>query len=367
MLNAAQRLRRHVRLSRIAREDAPSPPFLILFINSLCNMRCDHCFYWQALNKQDDLTVEEIFALSDELGTVENLNLSGGEPFLRKEFAQICTRFIRNNGVKQIYVPTNGYFTDRTVEHVSNTLESPGLELFAVELSLDGMPAFHDEFRGARHAFDHAMETYDALAQLQKKDERLRIHCISTATEINLEQIRELTTFLYERCPVMDHHNLAIIRGDRKNPSLRGPLLDRYEELYDYIRQLWAPREKGRYGSFVEPMLQWAKIRTAREERQVIPCTAGRLAGVIHANGDVALCEAHKPLGNLRERTFSDIWTSDEARELRRSISARECHCTTEVFMWPSITYQPLQLARAMVGGKVWKRRAPLPLLETRR
>lgn len=97
----------------------------------------------------------------------------------------------------------------------------------------------------------------------------------------------------------------------------------------------------------------------------MIPCTAGKLAGVIHANGDVALCEAHKPIGNLREKTFTEIWNSPEPAELRRSIAARECHCTTEVFMWPSITYQPVQLARPMIGGKVWKGRSQLPLLKT--
>ena len=31
-----------------------------------------------------------------------------------------------------------------------------------------------------------------------------------------------LTTFLFDRCPKMSHHNLALIRGDRKNPSLQG-------------------------------------------------------------------------------------------------------------------------------------------------
>jgi MoaA/NifB/PqqE/SkfB family radical SAM enzyme len=308
--------------------------------------------------------VEELFALSAELGPIENLNLSGGEPFLRKEFAQICRRFVEHNGVRQIYVPTNGYFTDKTVEQVTATLKDSTLELFVVELSLDGMPAFHDEFRGARHAFEKAMQTYDALVEIQKQDPRLRIHCISTATEINLGQVRELTTYLYERCPKMDHHNLAIIRGDRKNPTLRGPLLEQYEELYEYIRNLWAPREQDRYGAIVEPMLQWAKIRTAREDRQVVPCTAGRLTAVIHANGDVAVCEAHKPLGNLRERSFNDIWRSAEAAQLRRSIRARECHCTTEVFLWPSITYQPAELARAMVGGKVWRHRKPLPIVD---
>jgi MoaA/NifB/PqqE/SkfB family radical SAM enzyme len=363
-VNAAQRISRHIRLTNDAYFGVETPPFLVLFINSICNMQCEHCFYWTALNKKDDLTRDELFALSRELGPIENLNLSGGEPFLRKEFAEICAQFIRHNGVKQIYVPTNAYFTERTVEQISRTLEEKPLQLFAVEISLDGMPEFHDNFRVARNSFQKAMETYDALAELQKSDERLRIHCISTATDINMDQIRMLTTFLYDRCPQMDHHNLAIIRGDRKNPSLKGPMLEQYEELYEYIRRLWAPREEGRYGAIVEPMLQWAKVKTAREDRQVIPCTAGRLAAVIHANGDVAVCEQHAPLGNLRRNTFREIWASDAAKRLRQSIANRECHCTTEVFMWPSITYQPAQLARAMVGGKVWRRPRELPVIE---
>lgn len=365
-MNAVERVSRHIRLSNLALRGVETPPFLVLFINSICNMKCEHCFYWTALNKKDDLTREELFALSGELGPIENLNLSGGEPFLRKDFAEICAQFIRQNGVKQIYVPTNAYFTDKVVEQISRTLEEKSLQLFVAELSLDGMPEFHDTFRVAKHSFERAMQTYDALAELQKSDSRLRIHCISTATDINMDQIRELTTFLYDRCPQMDHHNLAIIRGDRKNPTLKGPLLEQYEELYGYIRRLWAPREAGRYGSIVEPMLQWGKVKTAREDRQVIPCTAGRMTAVIHANGDVAVCEQHTPLGNLRRNTFREIWSSEQANQLRVSIANRECHCTTEVFMWPSITFQPVQLARAMVGGRVWRRPRELPVLERR-
>ncbi len=97
MKDFAQRVAKHARLNwqNLAWPSLPSPPFLILFINSLCNMRCEHCFYWQQLNQRDDLTFEEIVALSEELGAIENLNLSGGEPFLRKEFDVICRQFIR--------------------------------------------------------------------------------------------------------------------------------------------------------------------------------------------------------------------------------------------------------------------------------
>jgi MoaA/NifB/PqqE/SkfB family radical SAM enzyme len=361
-MNLVPRVAKHLRLQwkNLSVPDVPSPPFVILFINSICNMKCEHCFYWQQLNSPDDLTFDEMVELSRQLGPIENLNLSGGEPFIRKDFGEICRQFIRHNGVKEIYVPSNGYFTDRTITQIRETLKESSLRLFTVELSLDGMPEFHDTFRVTKNSFEKAMETYDALAELQQEDARLQIHAISTATADNMDEIRKLTTFLFDRCPRMSHHNLALIRGDRKDPSLQGPILDEYTQLADYVKRLWAPREASRYGSIVEPMLQWAKVKTARERRQVVPCRAGVLSVVIYHNGDVSVCESHKPLGNIRKTPFQEIWRSAEARQLRASIRAKACHCTNEIFLWPSITFQPLQLARAMAGAKVWERPAPL-------
>ena len=359
-MNLAKRVTRHTRITLNGYQAAPQPNFLVLFINSICNMKCEHCFYWTSLNKRDDLTKEEIFELSRSLGKLENLNLSGGEPFLRKEFAEICRQFIQHNDVRQIYVPTNGYFTDRTVAAVTGVLEETELDLFVCEISLDGMPEFHDNFRVAKNAFQKAMETYEALVEIQKRDPRLRIHAISTATNVNMAEIRTLTTYLYERCPNMDHHNLAIIRGDRKNPDLAAPMLKEYQELYSYVRRLWAPRETGRYGAIVEPMLQWAKVQTLKEKRQVVPCSAGRLSAVVYANGDVGVCEIHKPIGNLRQKSFQEIWASEQAGALRKSIANCECYCTTEVFLWPSIVFHPPSLAKGMVEARVWEKAVPL-------
>jgi MoaA/NifB/PqqE/SkfB family radical SAM enzyme len=362
-MHIVSRIAKHLRLSwqNLSIPDVPSPPFVILFINSVCNMKCDHCFYWQSLNSPDDLTFQEIVDLSSQLGKIENLNLSGGEPFLRKEFGAICRQFIHRNGVKEIYVPTNGWYTAKTVAQIRETLKEKSLRLFAVELSLDGMEEFHDRFRATKNAFKKAMETYDALADLQHEDARLQIHSISTATADNMDEIRRLTTYLFERCPQMSHHNLALIRGDRKNPTLQGPKLVEYQALYEYVKRLWAPRENTRYGRIVEPMLQWTKVKTAREQRQVVPCRAGVLSAVVYHNGDVSVCEALQPLGNIRERSFSEIWRSEWARRRRASIRAGECYCTNEIFMWPSITFQPLHLARVLIGSRAWRRSTPLP------
>jgi MoaA/NifB/PqqE/SkfB family radical SAM enzyme len=359
-MNILDRVIRHTRITTHNYQELPTPKFLVLYINSICNMKCEHCFYWTSLNQKDDLTKEEIFSLSRSLGKIENLNLSGGEPFLRQEFAEICRQFIQQNQVRQIYVPTNGYYTEKTVAAVTDVLKEQELDILAIELSLDGMPEFHDKIRGTKNAFKQAMATYAALAEVQKSDPRLRIHASATAMDVNMNEIKQLATYLYDHCPQMDHLNLGIIRGDRKNPTLALPILKEYSALYDYIHRLWLPREQGRYGSIVEPMLQWTKVKTLQEQQQIAPCTAGRISAVIYANGDVSACEIHSPIGNLRKNSFPEIWGSFQAQKLRQSIANKECYCSTEVFMWPSIVYQPISLVKAMIGAKVWQRPQPL-------
>jgi MoaA/NifB/PqqE/SkfB family radical SAM enzyme len=348
------RINRHTKLSVQAAKHRKqqTPPFMIIFINSICNLTCEHCFYWKELNKRDDLTFDEFESLSLQLGRFENLNLSGGEPFIRKEFAEICEFFIKNNGVRNIYVPTNGYFTDRTEKALRKVLKHDSLDLFVCEISLDGMPEYHNNFRGNQRSFQKAMETYEMLAGLQQEDPRLRIHSNTVAMSENMDEIWSLTEYLYENCPKMEHHNLAIIRGDRKNPSLRGPQLEKYKGLYRHVAEVWSDREKHRFGASVEPMLQWAKVKTIEAETQFVPCKAGILTGVVYANGDVSVCEQHLPLGNLREKSFFDIWDSPEAEKLREQIKAKKCYCTNEVFLWSSIVFQPVHLTRAVIGTK---------------
>ncbi len=352
------RARRHLRLSILAQGIGPmrTPPFITLFVNSICNLTCDHCFYWQSLNQRDDLTFAELEVLSQDLGRIENINLSGGEPFIRKDLAEVVTMFVKNNGVKQVYVPTSGFFPDRLERVVRQVMaDCPELQIFALELSLDGTAAYHDRIRGHAESFDRAMQSYDVAAALQQQDPRIRVHATSVSTSENLEELRLLSHFLFDRCPRMDHHHVASIRGDRKDPGLVEPRADLHQSLWVEVQRLWAPREEGRFGGLVEPLLQWARVQTLQHKRQVIPCKAGLLSGVVHANGDVGLCEQHPPVGNLREHGFRTIWGSERAQALRARIAARECWCTNEAYMWPSVTYHPPSFARAVVGSGAWR------------
>ncbi len=81
-MNLIKRTQRYIKLSIQAASDTKmkTPPFLILFINSVCNLKCGHCFYWGNLNKNDDPTFDEIIAFAKEYGKFENL-LAEGKAF----------------------------------------------------------------------------------------------------------------------------------------------------------------------------------------------------------------------------------------------------------------------------------------------
>ena len=107
-----------------------------------------------------------------------------------------------------------------------------------------------------------------------------------------------------------------------------------------------------------------AKVKTAEAQTQVVPCKAGILSGVVYANGDVSMCEQHPPIGNLRKQSFPEIWNGEVARKLRESIANKECFCTNEVFLWPSVAFQPAPLLKAFVGARAWHYPKPLEPFE---
>lgn len=162
----------------------------MLFTNSIRHQTREHCIYWRNPNRKDGLSVDELRRLSEDLGHVENLNLLGGEPLPRPGFAEIRGLSPRNNRVRRIPVPTNASFPDRAVRALEGVLCHESLQLFSGEPSLDAMPAFHNTFRGMAEAFERAIKTYDALAALQRRDPRLRIHAISTVASTHMREIR---------------------------------------------------------------------------------------------------------------------------------------------------------------------------------
>ena len=88
------------------------PLHLILFVTDRCNARCGTCFYWQNLNQGESLEPGHVEKLSRSLERLVWLDISGGEPFLRKDLAWIVHQFVDRNGARLINIPTNAIQTD---------------------------------------------------------------------------------------------------------------------------------------------------------------------------------------------------------------------------------------------------------------
>jgi len=358
---------RHLQLAARAHGITPiaTPPYIVLFVNSTCNLQCEHCSVHANLNRPDDLRLSEIVKLSEELGVIESLHMTGGEPLLRDELAAIGAQFIRHNQLKRLSISTSGYHVARATHSVEQLLKNPDLKQLVIELSIDGTADFHNRFRGDVRAFDNAIQTYYGLAALARRDARLRLSVMSTVTHENVEEIERLSRYLYDRCPQLDRHGLTMLHGERRRSTLRAPEVGRFLALEERVRSLWADRVRWTRDRLAEPVLRWARARALSLREQVVPCKAGVLSAVVHANGDVAVCDTdsmHPRLGNLRESSFRELWNSPQAQKARNMIRSRQCACANERCLGPSLLYQPAQLARARLLDALREQPLALPV-----
>jgi cyclic pyranopterin phosphate synthase len=101
----------------------------------MCNLRCDYCmpeeeYVW--LPRDDILTVDEIGRLVGafaELG-VEKVRLTGGEPLMRREVAQVVERLAAIPGIRDLSMTTNGVLLSRHADR----LRRAGLHRITVSL-----------------------------------------------------------------------------------------------------------------------------------------------------------------------------------------------------------------------------------------
>lgn len=316
--------------------------FLIFFTTSYCNCRCEICFYWQELNKPDDLSVNEIKKISASIGVFRTLLLSGGEPFLRKDLFDVCREFIENNGISVLTVPTNGTFPDEAVGFCSRILdEYPHLAL-SVAVSMDGFRDLHDSIRGLEGVFDKAVVTLNRLSELRKRRRKLELIINTVITDRNIGQLGPFMDFVFDNFDI-DYHDFELLRGDYKDKSLFLPSLEAIQKAHALIienRRRYLKRRKANVlESFASLSLlnfsQALKEHVLSHRKNLFVCSAGRNIGVIDAHGDVRLCELQPAVGNLRDvdYDFHAVWNSKAANELKRKIRRTHCACTHVCFI----------------------------------
>ena len=67
----------------------------------------------------------------------------------------------------------------------------------------------------------------------------------------------------------------------------------------------------------------------------------------------------------MREKSVPrDLELARRRASCRGAIACKDCYCTNEVFLWPSIAFQPAPLAKAFIGARAWHYPRPLEPFE---
>ncbi len=341
-----------------------SPLFLTLFVTARCHMACGHCLCGppaQRTPAAQELSLAELRRLAARLPPTPKLLLTGGEPFLREDLADIAAAY--HDGpcrTRQITIPSTGWHTDRILAFLDALLPSrPGLEL-ELQLSLDGVGPDHDAIRGPG-AFDRLMQTWSALQAARPRFPRLAPRfnfTFSHATQHGFDRcFRYVTQTL--GCDRMD---MVLVRGSTADPAFeQGVDLDLYRAAAAQLQTLEDRRARGRpLGRLLaaRPALEREIIaRHAQGEPQLKGCTAGSLVAVVTERGELMPCELRsESFGNLRDVDFDleALWRSPQAQAFREQVQGGGCHCTFETAVRTGMTFEPawmLRLAKRAITG----------------
>jgi MoaA/NifB/PqqE/SkfB family radical SAM enzyme len=331
---------------------------VILFVTSRCNAFCKTCFYHAELNRPGDMTFEQIEKVSRTMPCITDLWLSGGEPMLRRDLTKIIDKFIENNGVRRIIIPTNALVKTRTFEVVDHVLGlHPNLHLY-LNIALDGYGKTHDEIRGVPGNWEKTLDCIKALYPLKEKyRDRFRLNVNTVVCVENYTEIEKLSEYLWENFN-LDGQYFNIIRGETKvGDEIKQVPPEILPKMYAHVSALTK-----RYGErmfadddasrrFIKSVAYVGTIAThyrTQHENFVtptawpFPCTAGETTAVIDYNGDVRACELREKFATLSDYDydFNALWAAQEREaELGAIDEGRACWCTHVCFIHDSMRH----------------------------
>tara|TARA_Y100000758_G_scaffold297844_1_gene258309 strand:+ start:224 stop:1435 length:1212 start_codon:yes stop_codon:yes gene_type:complete len=319
---------------------------LIFAITDVCPFRCKHCFYADTMDVKNEeavygMSLDEITKISASLGHFSKLLITGGEPFLRKDVAEIAKIFYTQNKIRHIHLPTNSFHTSRIVSTVTNILEECPKINFTLSISIDGLPETHNDIRGVKRSFEKLIETTRAVGELKKQYDNLRLNVITCVNSQNLNEILDLSEFVKNELPVVDGHGPIPMRGDPYDKHLRPPTTEEWDELSKELIKIQAHWNNKRNESYAKRTLRTNsekhlyKVITKVMDGEGLPfqCKAGEVIGVLEANGDVRVCELKDTIGNVKDYDydFKRVWFSDAANKMRETVPG--CSCTHPCFI----------------------------------
>jgi radical SAM protein with 4Fe4S-binding SPASM domain len=237
------------------------------------------------------------------------LLFSGGEPLVRPDLVELA-RYAVAQGMRAV-ISTNGTLI---TQEKAEELKSVGLSYVGV--SLDGMEAINDQFRGKKGAFRDAME---GIRNCQNAG--LKVGLRFTINRMNMREVPLIFDLLEEaNIPrVCFYHLVYAGRGSDLHAETRGVvdlIMDRTKDLHDRgIAKEVLTVDNHADGPFLYLRMVRQKNPRAKEVLALLKMNegnnSGRGIGCISWDGSVHADQfwRHCSFGNVLERPFSQIWT----------------------------------------------------------
>ena len=277
-----------------------------------CNARCCMCHAWEnPSNSADEFDPEILRKLPVGM---KRLNITGGEPMLRKDIRRIVE--ILDEKSDRLEISTNGFFTDRITDIARDFSD------ITVRVSIEGLPALNDELRGIKDGFDHALRTLLRLKDMGIKD-------IGFAMTISGDNCRDLLD-LYTLVAAMDiefanavvHNSFYFFKNDNSIENVQevGEIMTRFIEAL-----LRSPREKvkRRVKDWFRAYLNLGLLRHVQGKQRPIPCGAATDTFFIDPWGKMIACNGSPEpmvMGDLKKQSFEEIWHGEQAERVREQV-----------------------------------------------
>lgn len=322
------------------------PNYVIAFVTGRCNFNCRFCCYSAQYNRgmaaNGELSPEQWAALFSGANALLHLTITGGEPFLRKDLAELIILSARACGVPRISINTNGFFTDRVISTLKMLLnELDGVEI-SLAVSLDGPESIHDAIRGKDGAYRAARETITEAARLRECHTHFSLRASSVVCRENADV---LETFLEEtaRWPI-DYHDLGLVRDVPR--SEQEALAAVYGDLTEKQLLCASARYRRKVDWRLQRQIRREVLRSITDPDGGNVCLAGGRLLEVLPDGEIRGCEmakmwTHSMICKTSEVPISlvEACALPSAREFRKR--AANCSCTFECAHGCNIVFQP--------------------------
>ncbi len=306
----------------------------ILAINHRCNTFCVMC---------DICSNSDTFELPPDFyrrlpTSLKNINISGGEPFMRDDVPEIIAVLRDHLKNPRIVFSTNGVLTEKIVEQTSAMAKDGPI---AVRISTDGLGEEHDRIRNHKGCFKKIMETVSALKKAGLKD--LGLACTGSKDNPGaLVKVKALAAELGVDYVSSVVHSSELYFGDQGDMVPRDAAT-RADLIQIATEQLRSTRPKDWFRAYyTDGMIDYIDGKPRRE-----PCTAATRHIHVDHKGMVFPCNVlNRPMGNLNEVTWQQIEEDPNTVDVLNAVSGCTLQCWMSCTVAPGMRAKPLTPAR---------------------